>query len=464
MTLNRLMILASVAAALTACPTPTPNKDAGTGGGTGNDGGTVGETVNVAADVTADTTWKAANTYVLKTVVHVDNATLTIEPGTKILGDNGSALVTTRNNGKLIAEGTATAPIVFTANAPVGMRGIGSNNWGGVLLNGKAPINIPGNDNLDEGLLDDPKHRYGGTDAAWNCGSLKYVRIEFAGQPLTANNELNGLTLCGCGSATSIDYVQVHRGIDDGIEVFGGTVNIKHAVITGSDDDGLDWDQGWTGKAQFVVIQQLVDHGNHGFEADNNRNDNEAMPRSAPTIWNATLIGRYPNNTNGGEGTSRGMVLRVGTAGHLNNLIVTNFVDWAINVNGNSSKTQWASGALSIKNSIFFANPPNLADGGAGRAWSNVVDAPLADGGIVDNGFDEAAELQVAALANRDIDPQVTDIASQTMPNYKPKAGSPAFSMAGTPPNDGFFDTTATFVGGVGSTDWTTGWTSYPEN
>src|SRR5437588_594351 len=81
-----------------------------------------------------------------------------------------------------------------------------------------------------------------GTDDTYDCGTLKYVRVEFAGRPLSANNELNGITLNACGSATTIDFVQVHRGVDDGIELFGGTVNLKHLVITGSDDDGLDWD------------------------------------------------------------------------------------------------------------------------------------------------------------------------------------------------------------------------------
>ena len=450
------LAVATCCLALTACPTGGGTVDSGVITNT-DAGSTTAQRIDVSADITANTTWSKVNTYILKTLVYVDGATLTIEAGTKILGDSGSALIVTKT-GKLMAVGSATEPIVFTVNAVVGMRGVANNNWGGLMLNGKAAINVVGGDNLAEGVVDGPRNRYGGgatPDNAHNCGTLKYVRIEFAGQPLSANNELNGLTLNACGSATVVDYVQVHRGIDDGIEIFGGSVNIKHAVITGSDDDGLDWDQGWTGNGQFIIVQQLPGRGNMGIEADSNRNGQDLMPRSNPTLSNVTLIGRSPDNSNTGEGTSRGIVFRVGTAGKLHNAIVTNFNDWALYVDGSSSKAQWESGELVIKNSVFFHNKT--------AAYQNVLPPALADGGVAADLLDESLALAAPSLNNRSIDPQLTDGLSATAPNFKPVADS-AVLMGGVVPAGEFFESSATFAGAIGTTDWTAGWTAYPEN
>ncbi len=426
--------------ALAACGTPSP------GGGTGGGGGMNMEPneIDVTADITADTTWKTGKTYILKQLTYVMSGTLTIEPGTTILGDRSSALIVTRD-GKLRAEGTKEKPIVFTSSAEAGTRDI--ENWGGLVMNGKARINVTGGENNSEGVADEPRNKYGGTDDTHECGVLKYVRVEFAGRPLTADNELNGITLNGCGSKTLLDFVQVHRGKDDGIELFGGTANLKHIVLTGSDDDGLDWDQGWTGKAQFVVIQQLTGYGNHGIEADNNRTNHDLMPRSAPTLYNVTLVGRNPD-TAPSEGPSRGIIFREGTAGTLANAIVTNFTSAGIIVDKASTASQWNSGALQVKNSIFWSNP-NVG-------WQNFTLMP-------DNMFDEAAALSAVPLANRQVDPQLTAPTAAT-PNWKPQAGSPALTGAATPPNDGFFDTSATFVGAVGTDDWTAGWTVMVNN
>lgn len=437
---------------LMACPA-TPGPDGGTGGG-GGGGGSV-TTVDVTADITANTTWTKDKLYVLKQLTYVTGATLTIEPGTIIAGDAAAALIISRD-AKLIAAGTATQPIVFTSSLPVGQRGSVQGDWGGLVFLGRATINTMGGENNAEGLADDPKNKYGGTDDTYDCGTLKYVRVEFAGRPLSANNELNGVTLNACGSGTTIDFLQVHRGVDDGVEIFGGKVNLKHVVITGSDDDGLDWDKGWTGKAQFIVAAQIAGRGNHGIEADNDASNADLMPRSAPTLFNVTLVGRNPD-TAASEGPSRGMILRAGTAGSLNNVVVTNFTDQGFIVDGNPSKTQWSMGALSVKNSIFFQNPTmGVAD----------YHAPLrADGGVADNMFAEPTELAAPSLNNRfDIDPKLAAPTSATAPVFKPLSDSPALMGGGTPPSDGFFDSTATFVGAIGTDDWTTGWTAYPEN
>ena len=420
-----------------------PMMPGNTGGGAGG-GMTEPLEIDITADIQGDTTWKTGKTYILKQLTYVMSGTLTIEPGTTILGDRTSALIVTRD-AKLRAEGTKEKPIVFSSSAPMGSRD--TENWGGLVLNGKARINVTGGENNSEGLADEPRNKYGGTDDAHGCGVLKYVRVEFAGRPLTADNELNGITLNGCGSATLLDFVQVHRGKDDGVELFGGKANLKHIVITGSDDDGLDWDQGWTGKAQFVVVQQLTGYGNYGIEADNNRTNHDLMPRSAPQLYNVTLVGRNPDTTPS-EGASRGMIFREGTAATVANAIVMSFTSAGMIVDKTSTAAQWTSGALKVQNSIFWSNPS--------VGWQNFMLMP-------DNMFDEAMALSDMTLANRQTDPQLTAPTAAT-PNWKPQAGSPALTGGATPPSDGFFDTSATFVGAVGADDWTVGWTVMPAN
>ncbi|MGV3625701.1 MAG: hypothetical protein ACO1OB_33125 [Archangium sp.] len=445
-------VFAFVLISMSACPTTT-GPDGGTGGGSGGGGGSQEmQIVNVDGDITADTTWTKNNVYVLKQLTYVQaGKTLTIEAGTTIAGDSSSALIISRD-AKLRAEGTATEPIVFTSSLPVGQRGSAQGDWGGIVLLGRARINTMGGENNAEGVADEPRNKYGGSDDGYDCGTLKYVRVEFAGRPLSANNELNGVTFYACGSATQVDYLQVHRGVDDGVEIFGGTVNLKHVVITGSDDDGLDWDKGWTGKAQFLIAAQVPGHGNHGIEADNDANNADLMPRSAPTLYNVTLVGRNPD-TAASEGPSRGVLLRVGTAGKLHNFVVTNFTDKGVMIDGAASATQWAQGALTISNSVFFQNPGSLTD---------YISSPRADGGITDNLLNEVTELAAPSLANRfDVDPQLTAI---TTFDFKPASSSVVLTGGATPPNDGFFDVSATFVGAIGATDWTAGWTAYPEN
>lgn len=458
---------AAAALMLVACGdnTVTPGSDASiTGGDTidssvGSDTGTGTTTdpvqVDVSAPITKDTTWTPANRYRLKQHIFVEGGTLTIEPGVTIIGDRGSSLVVT-SGGKLNAVGTAQKPIVFTSAAPVGSRAPG--DWGGVVLLGLAPINISGNSEKIEGFsAAEGKTTYGGNKADHHCGSIKYARIEFAGFELAPDNELNGLTLGGCGSATEVDYVQVHRGADDGVEVFGGTVNLKHILITQPDDDGLDWDYGWQGKAQFLVVQQNALVGNYGIEADNNNNNNDADPRSMPHIWNATLIGSGAQAGKAGKLQS-GMLLRRGTAGEFGNVIVSHFADGVIDVDGDSSVAQAKSEALSIKGSVFFDNAQLT-----GKWPEEKKDN--------DSGFEEGKHFTDAKFNNRAVDPMLTDAKNLLKPNFLPKSGSPV--LAGTdngnsanltPPNDAFFDKNANFVGAMGDVDWTASWSAFPAN
>jgi hypothetical protein len=220
-------------------------------------------------------------------------------------------------------------------------------------------------------------------------------------------------------------------------------------VISQPDDDGLDWDYGWVGKAQFVVVQQNKAVGNCGIEADNNKSNNDAEPRSAPEIWNLSLIGSDAEPGMAGK-TQIAMHLRRGSAGKIKNAIITHFSDFPVDVEGGSSRTQAESGALEISTSVFF-------DNGNRNDWP----AEAMDN---DSGFDEGAHFAKAELQNRFMDPRLADMLNLAAPKFQPMSGSPVMTMGATPPADGFFEVSATFAGAVGTEDWTAGWTAYPAN
>ncbi len=420
---------------------------------------------DVSSNITQDTTWKAGVTYTLKKYIFVESGTLTIEPGTRILGDQGSALIVTRN-AKIHAVGTAQAPIVFTSSQPEGSRAAG--DWGGVVLLGKGRINVSGGENTVEGFFssgNNPLTTYGGganPNDAHDCGKLNYVRIEFAGFELSEDNELNGLTVAGCGSDTDLDYIQVHKGADDGVEFFGGSAPLKHAVVTQADDDSLDYDLGYNGKIQFFIAQQNAVVGNRGIEASGNKNNNAATPLSAPEIWNATFIGsgRPP----GTSPAQQGLVFNTGAGGKLNNVIVAHFADLAVDVDGTASAALWnaATPELYLRNTFFWNNRGDQVSIPA--APNPTVDA----GGNITNpdvsNFNEPERVLASGLNNRVVDPLLADALNLTAPDFTPVAGSPALNpdAAATPPAG--FDTSARFVGAVGPTNWLAGWTAFPEN
>ncbi|WP_434384665.1 hypothetical protein [Melittangium boletus] len=429
-----------------------------------------GSAVEVSEVITQDTTWTADKVYTLKTYIFVEGGTLTIEPGTQVRGEDGSALIVTQN-ARLNAAGTRERPIVFTSAAAVGERAAG--DWGGVVLLGRARINSSGGVAAIEGFLSnstDERVRYGGTDDTHDCGTLTFARIEFAGYQLAQDNELNGLTTGGCGSRTRIDYVQVHKGADDGVEMFGGTANLQHIVITQADDDGLDYDLGYSGKVQFLVVQQNSTVGNRGIEASGNKSDNSASPRSVPEIWNASFIGskRAP----GASGTKQeGLVFNTGAGVKLRNAVVAWFADQAVDVDGRASVALFEAGDLSISTTYFYGNKgdtttlpyaPNPVKDSAGNT-TQADSSLLANGGV----FREPDQFLAAALRNHaSVDPQLPGALDLKAPDFTPAAGSPllAAENAAVPPADGFFDTSAQFVGAVGKDNWLAGWTAFPEN
>lgn len=233
----------------------------------GGGGSTTGQTITLQGRIAADTILRKQNTYILKGLVYmVNNKTMTIEPGTVIKGSfSGSdvaALIITRGS-KLIAEGSATDPIVFTSASPNPQSG----DWGGIVICGRAPINTSFNGTAGlfqvEGGIDNANGDglAGSGDAVApaaiptdNSGSLKFVRIEYAGYAFQPDKEINSLTMAAVGSGTTIENVQITYAKDDAFEWFGGTVNCKYLIAYKTQDDDFDTDNGYSGKVQFGIV------------------------------------------------------------------------------------------------------------------------------------------------------------------------------------------------------------------
>lgn len=268
--------------------------------------------VTVSGDITSNTTWSASNVYEINGIVTVRNgATLTINAGTYIKstantpGTPNGVLVVAKD-GSINAVGTECNPIVFTSrylldgnNTTVGTPG----DFGGIILLDDAQINDPAGTRLIEGLPDDPKFYYGSSSNANNAASLgqfRYVRIEYAGYELAPNIEVNGLTMGGVGSGTTINNVQVSWGLDDGFEWFGGTVNASNLVAYANDDDQFDFDLGYTGTLSnsVAIAKDCSTHSgggtpdSNGAEIDNNPDDNcGAFPQTEVTFSNVSIWG-----------------------------------------------------------------------------------------------------------------------------------------------------------------------------
>ena len=226
---------------------------------------------------------------------------LTVEPGVRIFASGGSDYLIVNRGSQIFAEGTATQPIVFTSrqNVEGTTTETSQGQWGGLVIAGRAP---QANCQLTApvtctGTVEGTSAFYGGNTPTDNSGRIRYVQIKFSGFEISSGNELQGLTMAGVGSGTTVDHVQIHNSSDDGIEIFGGNVNLRHIVITGADDDGLDTDTGWRGGAQFGIVTQRPPNSTSrsaGFEFSSAPASTPLASRyvSQPKIANFTLVGR----------------------------------------------------------------------------------------------------------------------------------------------------------------------------
>ncbi len=277
-----------------------------------------------------------SGSYQLRGVVSVKaGATLTIQPGTiftvsaadQALGNNYLQI---EQDARLIANGTSTQPIVFTAeSAQIGA-------WGGIIMNGKAKINVAGGTELAEagGKI------YGGNDDSDSSGSLKYIRVEYAGAAITGGTgEYNAFSFFGVGSGTTLQNLQAYKGADDGFEFFGGKVSATNLAAFGCEDDSIDWDRGFTGTLNNIWIIQ-PSNGDFAFECSNLPAEFNNIPRSNPTVMNVTISGS-------GNSAKAAFNFKEGTAGNISNVVATN-VGYGVDLR--NQIMQFQDGSLKVMN------------------------------------------------------------------------------------------------------------------
>ena len=326
-----------------SCTFPAPGFDCNgdpIGGGTCNCPPLASRTEVIVTDGgsgTGTTTWTCDNVYKLDGYVFVNSGqTLTIEPGTVVKGlpgsgSDASALIVARG-GAINAAGTADCPITFTFDADPLDGSVAYDTrgqWGGLIVLGAASTNLATNEGQVEGIpSDNDRAKYGGTNDGDNSGTLQYISIRHGGTQLAAANEINGLTLAGVGNGTTIDHVEVISNLDDGIEFFGGTVDVKYAAVGFCGDDSFDYDQGYRGRGQywFVLQDQPGNVGDRGgeYDGDDASDGNvtpDFQPYATPTIYNYTSIGSGPANN------KQGLLFRNGAGGDTRNAIIANFAE-----------------------------------------------------------------------------------------------------------------------------------------
>lgn len=414
-------------------------------------------TITLSGDITSNTTLTATNRYVLSDFVEVTEPNvITIEPGTVIYGGDPRASLFIAKGAKIMADGTNMRPIVFTSAQKVGDRA--QRDWGGLVLFGRAPINEPGGQAYLEGLPSEERYSFGGTDPHDSSGVIRYVRIEFGGYEIEANQEINGFTPCGVGDATVVDYLQVSFDKDDSVEPFGGTINMKHLLFLSNADDGMDGDLGWQGKFQFMVsIKTPVNDendSNFGMEWDNHPQDYTLSPRTYPQAYNITAIGTGGLNGIGAYGG----VIRRGASCNLHNVIIMGSKNAPLTFRNDETFNQIDA----PENPLIFDNS---------ILYGDFSDAKFPNSS--DNAAATREFLFTTMTSNRNVDPRLTfgwpwSAVSFMMPDVSPLPGSPALdaNYAATPPDDGFFDTTATYIGAIGPGDnWVlSGWAMFSDN
>ncbi len=296
---------------------------------------------NFKGDVTSGqvVTLDPTKVYVLNGTVKVkDGAKLVIPAGTRIVATAGAAsYVLVEQGGQIYANGTPASTVSFTSSAAT------TGTWGGVIICGKAPINTGATSISEIGAA-----TYGGTSAADNSGSLTYVRIENAGINFSTTVKFNGLSLFGVGSGTKVENIALINGAEDGIQLYGGSVNVTNIVSVGNDDDAFVWTDGWIGTANSVFTQRKTNGtGNTGIKGMNNASNSSATPVSSPILKNITLLG-------GTSGESNAISLSSGTYASFDNVVASN---WAkgFNITGDATVT-YLNGQSKITNVFFDTN------------------------------------------------------------------------------------------------------------
>ena len=412
-------------------------------------------------NITENTTWDGDQLIDGKVYIQ-PGVTLTITAGSVIkfkknnaVEDKGAIIALPgadgKASGRLVAIGTSSNPVIFTSAELQGSRA--RQDWGGIILAGRGFTNRSGGVGSVEGVPESAGVTYGGTNDADDSGILRYVRIEYCGATLSEGNEINGLSLYGVGTGTTLEYIQVYKNSDDGFEWFGGSVNGKYLVSTFNEDDAFDMDEGWNGYGQFwLAVQQISAAGpDNGFESDGRKDIEANSGRStSPMLRNVTLVG--PNGVPG-DGSNRGLRLREDFEGDLRNFVIANFyhdnmkLDKESDATGddtfNNFGTVDSTGkALTIDNVLFVNN--NVEQSGSFMGFRE--DSAGADQAryLTSNITYSAGPVFTAA--------GIQDYSLTVTPVAEPVAANSFFSATNYV---GAFD---------GTTNWLTGWTRWNDN
>ncbi len=429
--------------------------------------------IEVTADITTNTTWTPANVYRLKGFRKVANgATLTIEAGTRIEGDFatvGSSLFVLRG-ARIVANGTAADPIVFTSSQTAGTRQSG--DWGGLVIVGNGIINRSGVVNI-EGTgtsVDNALVPYsGGNNNGDNSGRLSYVRVEYAGFGPAQDAELNSFTLAAVGSATVIDHLEALNGLDDHFEIFGGALDAKYLVSYQAGDDHFDMSEGFVGRLQYLVgfqskvlvpragagnvssdPQGIENDGCNGSGCDNGF---DTTPFTVPVVANFTLVGTGPGVV--GASGGYGAVLRRGTGGHYVNGIFARWPAAGIGYRDAASKTRETNGLLSFKG-VFIAESPVAFQAGQQTYAGNVADVDF-----------QGATTAVSLFTKLPATPTaVADFDWSLAAAVAPRTGGVTTFTGDLLTRAGAFITGTSYRGAAdpAGTKWWEGWTSYSNN
>jgi hypothetical protein len=412
--------------------------------------------------ITTNRTLVADSQYVLRRVAKVmSGVTLTIQPGTTILGDLDAppSLLLVGRGGRISANGTEAQPIVFTSSRPYGQRVPG--DWGGIAIVGNATTNLSGTAFAEA----PPEYREpysGGTNDDDNSGTLRYVRIEFAGRASLANQPQNALTLLAVGRGTTIEYVQVMGALNDGFKWFGGTVDGRYLVSYEVGDDHFDASQGYRGRNQFLLAlrtRRVVDGLPSGnpwmFELDGCEPDFQPCapsrrPAGVPVFANFSVVDTRPSSH--AQGWSGGSQFRDASGGYLVNGTMVNLLNWAIAIQDEPSRQMRLRDSLSISNLLLASNSDNFMPGQAGF-W---------DGQNVEVSSLNYSQLFVGMPAS-------PDPMGDARINWTPAAGSPLATGGRTTFTGTLADRAGTFIrptsyrgaAAPGGPAWWNGWTVY---
>ena len=433
-------------------------------------------TNNTAVELSGDLstqTLDASKKYLLKGYVFVRSGqVLSIPAGTLIMGDKATkGTLVIDKGGRIEAVGTVDKPIIFTSENDPGERDKG--DWGGIILLGNANVNQI--NPAIEGV--NPAVTYGTNNSTANdgesSGTLKYVRIEFAGIALSPNNEINGLTMGGVGNGTVIENVQVSFSGDDGFEWFGGTVNCKNLVSLGAWDDDFDTDFGFTGQIQFAVSVRdpysADQSGSNGFESDNDAGGSTNLPLTAPVFSNVSLFGpRFDSTTAISGNYQHAAHIRRRSAISIVNSVITGFPT-GIRLDGKTTFDNFNAGTGMLANNVLIslgnrtAPKPFMGSGTADVADTTVRNYYKANN---PSGYFVKSNTDFAALGI-DLNLYYGKMTPYTAnPVFSVTSGiiTTGSSFAAARLSAGFF-TPVPYIGAFNGTDWTNGWANFdPKN